>query len=92
MLVFINFYSLGSGNQVLLPSLLVGIRADYESLDVNPTADMMDYRVQKGKSDTTEENTAILQQVLKQRMTSEQPRLYNLITQWLNILTTVYTS
>jgi hypothetical protein len=53
---------------------------------------MMDYRVQKGKSDTTEENTAILQQVLKQRMTSEQPRLYNLITQWLNILTTVYTS
>ncbi len=76
----------------MLPSLLVGIRADYEAPDVLPSADMMDYRVQKGKSDTSDENAAILQQVLKQRMASEQPRLYNLITQWLNILTTVYTS
>jgi hypothetical protein len=85
----IEFFSLEQHEKV--PSLLVGIRRDYELEEV-PVPDMIDYRVQKGKSDISDENIQLLQKVLKQKMANQRPRLYDLISQWVDILQQLFSS
>eukprot|EP00475_Leptophrys_vorax_P017432 TRINITY_DN2409_c0_g1_i1.p1 TRINITY_DN2409_c0_g1~~TRINITY_DN2409_c0_g1_i1.p1 ORF type:complete len:802 (+),score=170.04 TRINITY_DN2409_c0_g1_i1:256-2661(+) len=77
--------------QERVPSLLVGIRRDYELEEV-PVPDMIDYRVQKGKSEISDENIQLLQKVLKQKMQNQRPRLYDLIFQWVDILKQLFAS
>ena len=83
---------IGTGNEIMLPSLYVGIRTDYETSEATPTPDMIDFRVQKGQSSVSDEQAAMLQKALKVQMAVEQPRLQNLITTWVKIVTTVFTS
>lgn len=70
------------------PSLLVGIRDDYERME-SQVHDMIDYRVQKGRTNWKDEDIAILQTQLKKVMDSEQPSVYNLINLWLRVVHTL---
>lgn len=47
---------------------------------------MIDYRVQKGRSEVSDDNIQLLQKVLKQKMQNQRPRLFDLISQWVDIL------
>ncbi len=83
---------LGTSNEIMLPSLFVGIRSDYEAVDAVPSPDMIDFRVQKGQSNVSDEQAVMLQKALKNHMSTEQPRLQNLITTWFKIVSAVFTS
>lgn len=72
------------------PELLVALRSDYESQRNAMDKLRLDYKIRKGRSDLSDSNVKLLQQLLSKRMVEAKPFLVDLMKVWLSILRDFY--